>query len=1281
MPDLKHKVVKLPSGETIAFPATMPDAQVAGLITAFRQGKFNNPESGQTHTGNLHTQVSPKTMENSEHLRQSGDTTPQLPAPSWNELRQYVNDKTQPTILPPLQGKLNYSQSAQDINARANNFTQNSMKRAARFLFGVVDMVPQTASIIQRLYSSDPAVSSQAEGDLLSMHPGAQIGDRAKEVIEDWKKSPALAGSNLTGDALGFYLVGRMGPHDVSAVPLDKEPPRFRTRRVYSGPMGDVRVGTDNIPTVWMHPKAWESLMDVLYPGEDAGNTHGMSLGADENLLKRARDKGVSQRPEFKEVQTMLEKAHAAAQGSSDSVAVGVKRGRGIQHAVRLMREERNHAYQRSLSQNKRIMTHLSPEGFTEVAKSIPGTMSAHLQFEGYDPQSAPEMVSEAAARMIGGELRGATPEQAGEFLDKYFQQAVKEHGPKALETLEHVRGEGAKAKERINAEHNASEQGATRTGVPEVATGRQGGAGAAPQGGAGQAGTTAPEVALNRRGKPRERAQEGLAVPYKIESAVKTDKPSPYGGRHYDGSPNAEIWTVKTDAGDVDVFVHPGGGEAEAEQQAAMILGQNIARGVPAERLFNPGTYKPTEAINAAEINFRDAYQQLRKEVEARKPDTALARSKTNTPAFKEWFGESKAKDEKGEPLVLYHGTTRLKPRRLRTSFESGIGIFLTNNQDVADTFTYPREYGEPVYEDEDGKEIKPGSTVPVYARIENPLVLTGDEAQTVSDDTAVQSRTLRSAKEAGHDGVILRGVKEGIGQRSVGDTYIVFDPKQVKGVKNSGAFSRDTADLALNRQRPSDDEFDNKYPTVTAGSKIDGRVVRREVPNQSSIDASSNDPTVLRGIREVPMSEFPAPPDVNPRTKALAEDIKNSGEINPLIVMVDKDGPYILEGGHRYDALKILGAKSFPAVVVVDEDDFGDSALNRERPESGEAYEKLSRLRINSDLGQENTAALVTPKGKVLVGDWHTELYKESGYGDKGGEAKFFKEGGVRIRAQNNESHIEFSQIDPATVERVTNAIHALPGREVTLEYMPLGLGKGTLFSLGDKTRALSDLSMWARRGDRSAPQYGSAAYWHQQGDTAFNRQYDFDDLKSIPYGAGYNARVADVIAQKIPGSTVTHAVTTNSIYIHLPEGFKEREIRISDHTKYGSTFPTHIRPTTKKGLPALVDRAVRAALVGARRYSDVPTWEKIAQSNPDTAMNRAPVADLREDVPDGNQGVPSTGSTKTVWGIASLGALKNQVLQNSPHKVEAPDGKTYVFQDIEGLNNFRNEAGIDK
>ena len=106
-------------------------------------------------------------------------------------------------------------------------------------------------------------------------------------------------------------------------------------------------------------------------------------------------------------------------------------------------------------------------------------------------------------------------------------------------------------------------------------------------------------------------------------------------------------------------------------------------------------------------------------------------------------------------------------------------------------------------------------------------------------------------------------------------------------------------------------------------AGSIVSGLVVREEVPNLSSIDATFYDYTVLPGIREVSMSYFDAPPDVTKYTQQLAQQIKESGEINPLIVAVDLiNGPYILEGGHRYDALKILGVESIPAVVVLDED-----------------------------------------------------------------------------------------------------------------------------------------------------------------------------------------------------------------------------------------------------------------------------------------------------------------------------------------------------------------------
>lgn len=56
--------------------------------------------------------------------------------------------------------------------------------------------------------------------------------------------------------------------------------------------------------------------------------------------------------------------------------------------------------------------------------------------------------------------------------------------------------------------------------------------------------------------------------------------------------------------------------------------------------------------------------------------------------------------------------------------------------------------------------------------------------------------------------------------------------------------------------------------------------------------------------------------------RIDRLAAEIEASKELNPLIVAVDKDGPYILEGATRAEALKKLGATSFPALVVKDLD-----------------------------------------------------------------------------------------------------------------------------------------------------------------------------------------------------------------------------------------------------------------------------------------------------------------------------------------------------------------------
>ena len=126
---------------------------------------------------------------------------------------------------------------------------------------------------------------------------------------------------------------------------------------------------------------------------------------------------------------------------------------------------------------------------------------------------------------------------------------------------------------------------------------------------------------------------------------------------------------------------------------------------------------------------------------------------------------------------------------------------------------------------------------------------------------------------------------------------------------------------------------EFDSEFPR--AGSTIDGRnILSGPVPNTSSISASLLDYRVLPGIREVSMSYFSGPKSVFyavddfQKSEKLAKEIEVSKTITPLIIVIDKDGPYILEGAHRYVALFYLGAKSFPALVVLDDESIEDDS-----------------------------------------------------------------------------------------------------------------------------------------------------------------------------------------------------------------------------------------------------------------------------------------------------------------------------------------------------------------
>jgi hypothetical protein len=277
-----------------------------------------------------------------------------------------------------------------------------------------------------------------------------------------------------------------------------------------------------------------------------------------------------------------------------------------------------------------------------------------------------------------------------------------------------------------------------------------------------------------------------------------------------------------------------------------------------------------------------------------------------TDSEAFRAWFGDSKIVNRDGTPREMYHATNESfeafsnNVLGLNTETASaGLGHWFTDRAKEASDFAA-------YYEDE-------GSVVKAYLSLQNPYVMSTKrfeafefEEKSFSDAAALRARLIKK----GHDGIIVSDY----------GWVAVFNPENIKSVDNRGTWDRNDARMLFSTAL---ERFQQ------AGAEVDGRVVLSDVPNMSSIESSLNDYQILPGIREVPLSVFNLTGQSysvaeNNRIAALAQEIDASKEIAPLIVVLDGDqtGPYILEGAHRADALYRLGAKSMPAIVVVDMD-----------------------------------------------------------------------------------------------------------------------------------------------------------------------------------------------------------------------------------------------------------------------------------------------------------------------------------------------------------------------
>ena len=184
-------------------------------------------------------------------------------------------------------------------------------------------------------------------------------------------------------------------------------------------------------------------------------------------------------------------------------------------------------------------------------------------------------------------------------------------------------------------------------------------------------------------------------------------------------------------------------------------------------------------------------------------------------------WAKESRAPqllEEDGSPKRLYHGTKddigeggfELGHENQKDAGWLGQGIYLTDNPDVAHTYSMTKRGGNP-YGDREGTVVD-SNVMGVYARLKNPYYATLEDKLRVQAE--IQKRGPQASKEfsdklkaEGYDGVILDfsqyeeglidhpfrpGVKVNLGSHGMNVEYVIFDPDNIKSATgNRGTYS----------------------------------------------------------------------------------------------------------------------------------------------------------------------------------------------------------------------------------------------------------------------------------------------------------------------------------------------------------------------------------------------------------------------------------------------------------------------------------------------------------
>lgn len=170
------------------------------------------------------------------------------------------------------------------------------------------------------------------------------------------------------------------------------------------------------------------------------------------------------------------------------------------------------------------------------------------------------------------------------------------------------------------------------------------------------------------------------------------------------------------------------------------------------------------------------------------------------NTPEFKAWFGDSKVVDEQGKPLVVYHGTNSEFDTFDKRKIKRGTGFWFSSNKETSQDYGYTKEF---------------------YLNIKNPIDVNKNRKDFIAKARNSMPELPYDVSDSFVIGEALSSEKfkeylqnDGYDAITLGDSYIVFEPNQIKSVYNRGTFSPESDNIYY--------QSDDRELVVTHGTTL---------------------------------------------------------------------------------------------------------------------------------------------------------------------------------------------------------------------------------------------------------------------------------------------------------------------------------------------------------------------------------------------------------------------------------------------------------------------------